>query len=260
MEFLNWALATRGEMKLFPTSEQYKNALREVLPTSSDKQHLMLQAHLAAPGFVLTASQLATAAGYNDFGSANIHYGKFCHSLCDALDFVPPVGKSGNPTFTLAIASGHQLPTSDWQWTLRPEFVAAMKQLNAESQSNSSAATEPIYAEEIMDPELYEEGAKKVITVVAYERSKAAREACLEYWGTDCSVCGLDFESQYGVLARRCIHVHHLRPLPTIGASYQIDPEDDLRPVCPNCHAVLHTEDPPMSVHMLRSILRERKG
>ena len=43
-------------------------------------------------------------------------------------------------------------------------------------------------------------------------------------------------------------HVHHLSPLSIVGADNQVDPIDDLRPVCPNCHAVLHRREPPYSL------------
>jgi 5-methylcytosine-specific restriction protein A len=37
-----------------------------------------------------------------------------------------------------------------------------------------------------------------------------------------------------------------------------LDPEADLRPVCPNCHAMLHRTKPAMSVSEL--IARRKKG
>ncbi|MDC9497701.1 MULTISPECIES: HNH endonuclease [unclassified Pseudoalteromonas] len=36
------------------------------------------------------------------------------------------------------------------------------------------------------------------------------------------------------------MHVHHIVPISDIGDEYQVDPIRDLRPVCPNCHAMLH--------------------
>ena len=44
----------------------------------------------------------------------------------------------------------------------------------------------------------------------------------------------------YGELGKGFIHVHHLRPLSEVGGEYVVDPGADLRPVCPNCHAVIH--------------------
>jgi len=84
------------------------------------------------------------------------------------------------------------------------------------------------------------EGAKKTITVNAYERNSEARDRCIKLYGLDCAVCSFNFESFYGLRGKDFIHVHHLTPLSEIGESYRVNPEHDLRPVCPNCHAMLH--------------------
>jgi predicted HNH restriction endonuclease len=99
------------------------------------------------------------------------------------------------------------------------------------------------------------EGAKKQITVNAYERNSKAREACVTHHGNSCSVCGFDFGRQYGEIGIGYIHVHHLKPLAEIGAEYEVDPEKDLRPVCPNCHAMLHKKEPPYTVEELRKLV-----
>lgn len=36
------------------------------------------------------------------------------------------------------------------------------------------------------------------------------------------------------------IHIHHIRPLYEIKETYVVDPVNDLIPVCPNSHMVLH--------------------
>ncbi len=97
------------------------------------------------------------------------------------------------------------------------------------------------------------EGAKKTVTVNSYERNPKARFRCLEHWGTICVVCGFDFEKTYGEIGKGFIHVHHLIPVAKIGKSYQIDPISDLRPVCPNCHAMIHLKNPPLSLEELES-------
>jgi len=84
------------------------------------------------------------------------------------------------------------------------------------------------------------EGAKTSVKVNRYERSSVARNKCIAYRGCSCYVCGLDFEKKYGALGKGFIHVHHIIPLNEIGDSYIIDYENDLIPVCPNCHAMLH--------------------
>ena len=38
-----------------------------------------------------------------------------------------------------------------------------------------------------------------------------------------------------------------------------VDPEKDLIPICPNCHAVVHRRDPPIPPEELRELLRVRR-
>src|SRR6266545_3585014 len=98
----------------------------------------------------------------------------------------------------------------------------------------------------------FREGAVREVTVNAYERSAEARTACIAYYGPVCRVCEVNFEERYGALGRGFIHVHHLVPLAQVGDEYELDPVRDLRPVCPNCHAMLHRAAPPLSVEQLR--------
>jgi len=51
-------------------------------------------------------------------------------------------------------------------------------------------------------------------------------------------------------------HVHHLTLLSQIAQEHEVDPVKDLRPVCPNCHAMLHTRTPPLSIEELMSALK----
>lgn len=102
------------------------------------------------------------------------------------------------------------------------------------------------------------EGTVSRITVNAYERNAEARQRCIEHHGTSCVVCGFDFGRQYGEVAKGVIHVHHLRPISEIGANYNIDPINDLRPVCPNCHAVIHLRrEPSYSIEEVQSFLNK---
>jgi hypothetical protein len=98
----------------------------------------------------------------------------------------------------------------------------------------------PLIPEEIGLPEEFYEGACKRVTVNAYERDRKARWLCIEHYGAACFVCGFTFKDVYGEEADGLIHVHHLTPLATVGSEYAVDPITDLRPLCPNCHAVAH--------------------
>jgi hypothetical protein len=115
------------------------------------------------------------------------------------------------------------------------------------------------FPEEIEPPKTVPEGAKKTVVVNAYERNPDARDSCIEKWGLNCVVCNFNFEGAYGETGKGFIHVHHLVPLSTIGKEYELDPENDLRPVCPNCHAMLHRQKTVLSIEELKDILKGRK-
>ncbi len=59
-------------------------------------------------------------------------------------------------------------------------------------------------------------------------------------------------EAIYGDIARGFIHVHHLVPLSHRKRSYAINPKLDLIPLCPNCHAVTHLANPPLTLEQLK--------
>lgn len=103
------------------------------------------------------------------------------------------------------------------------------------------------------------EGASRTVIVNAYERDPEARRQCIEAHGKDCCVCGMSFAAVYGPIAEGYIHVHHLRPLSEVGRAHAVDPVEDLRPVCPNCHAVLHRRVPALGIDELRELLRRQK-
>ena len=110
--------------------------------------------------------------------------------------------------------------------------------------------------EEIQPNVLVTEGAKRQVLVNAYERDSNARAICIKKWGVVCVVCGFDFGQRYGEIGEGYIHVHHLVPISAIGEQDVLDPENDLRPVCPNCHAMLHRSTKNvMSINELKKLL-----
>ena len=101
------------------------------------------------------------------------------------------------------------------------------------------------------------EGASRLVTCTHYERKTAYRKACIAKHGCKCSVCDFDFEATFGEIGKGFIHVHHINQLSLQGEAKAINPETDLIPVCPNCHAMLHSKPDskePYTVDELRQI------
>lgn len=95
------------------------------------------------------------------------------------------------------------------------------------------------------------------VLVNRFERSSEARSVCIAHYGCICQVCDLDFNEKYGDLGAGFIHVHHRIPIASVGASYSVNPVNDLIPVCPNCHAMLHRREPPLEIDELRALVHD---
>lgn len=122
---------------------------------------------------------------------------------------------------------------------------------------NSTATRNKV---ENIDIDVYSEGAEHYCHSVGYERNRNARLQCIAYYGCRCYVCGFDFEKVYGELGKDYIEVHHVIPVSKRGGSYEVDPVRDLRPLCSNCHSMIHRKDPVLSIEELKQIIDNSKG
>jgi hypothetical protein len=142
-----------------------------------------------------------------------------------------------------------------------PEFIMFLsEQLNERLPQpdyyNNRLTTSVYIPEEIPGGQKFEEGAAVQILIDRYERDPAARRRCIAHYGAVCVVCGLSLADQYGPEVDGLIHVHHLTPLASVGKQAAIDPVRDLRPVCPNCHAVIHSTRRPRTIDQVKKMVR----
>ncbi len=107
------------------------------------------------------------------------------------------------------------------------------------------------------------EGADKQLSYNSKERSQVARKNCIDHYRQNimngrlaCLVCDLDFSERYGELGEGFIHVHHLNPLSETDGIRETIPQNDLVPVCPNCHAMIHRDGKTRTIHELRQIIK----
>ena len=229
-----------------PTPEQYAAAFRK-LRGVTDTQLQLLRLHYHAPHRTITATQMARSAGYDHYSVANSQYGRLGRLVGERLEYNPVQEKVG----TLVTFDKRQ---GEWHWLMRPEVAQALEQLGWVEgvgvllPEEIAAAAEPVV-----------EGARYRVVVSAYERDPEARRRCIAAHGTACSVCGFSFGAVYGEVAEGFTHVHHLRPLSEAGGAHRVDPVEDLRPVCPNCHAVLHRRVPAYSIEDVRGFLAQQR-
>lgn len=98
------------------------------------------------------------------------------------------------------------------------------------------------------------EGQQFTVEQTKYERNSVARQKCIEQFGLSCQVCFCNFSEKYGSIGQGFIHVHHIVPISEQNGAYEVNPTKDLVPVCPNCHAMIHTKIPPYSIEELKTI------
>jgi len=224
-----------------PTAHEYAKAFHQI-KNITDSQIQMLRIHYFMPKHIITANQLALAMGYSSYPAVNSQYGKLASLIGDILDYSPEPEKLG----TLVI---FEKKHGEWHWIMRPEVAKSMEILGWVEDSYF------LLPEETSATASLVEGAVCKVSVNAYERNNEARIKCLEHHGYTCCICNFNFKSIYGSVGDNFIHVHHIRPLSEIGQEYIVDPVKDLRPVCPNCHAVIHRRIPAYTIEEVCSFL-----
>lgn len=227
------------------TPTDYVNAFRNL--NLQPYQRRMLEIHYCAPNHTLTATQMAKAMGFRNWGGANLHYGVLGKLVAEMLGWHPM------PETKLYVLAEFEKPGREWHWIMRSPVVSAMEILGWAKTEQSRIP------EEVEVTTSIHEGAVREIRVNAYERSSVAREQCILHHGCKCAACGIVLADVYGESAQGYIHVHHLRQLSEIGENYKVNPIRDLLPVCPNCHAIMHMRKPPYSIQEIKNLIHAQK-
>jgi len=227
-----------------PSADRFVAAFRGV-SNITDRHVQMLRVHYHTAERTVTAKELADLVGYTSYSVVNAQYGRLARLVGEQLDYNPEPERLGT---LVRFEKRHYV----WNWLMRPEVAEALERLGWVEDAafllpeEIAATTAPLT-----------EGAVSRVLVNAYERNPEARRRCIKAHGTECCICRFSFGVVYGEVAEGYIHVHHLRPLSEIEGEYLVDPVADLRPVCPNCHAVIHRRIPAFSIEEARAFLKQ---
>lgn len=240
-------------------SMDYMEALERVRGSLSVTQVDLLSALCAAPGNELSAGRIARLLGLHHHVAVNAAIVRLAKALTGAVEAEPPRRADGSARWWNVVAEGRHTDNHRFLWKLRPALRDAALALGIGSVDRGTFADEVAPTDKVLL-----EGAVKHVPINVYERNPVARRRCIEHYGAICSVCDFNFAAVYGPIAEGFIHVHHLRLISECGGEdYEVDPIAELRPVCPNCHAVLHRRDPPFEINELKGILsayRDRRS
>lgn len=102
------------------------------------------------------------------------------------------------------------------------------------------------------------EGKEKLVTQTRLERNPKLREMAIEFHGPKCVVCGFTFTEKYGKLGKGYIEIHHLKPVSRYKGKGEVivDPKTDLKPLCSNCHRMIHKPSKMLSIRQLKNIIK----
>lgn len=114
-----------------PTSEEFRNAFRQLRSNLTQKQLVMLRAHYHSGGRAITESELAAAASYSSYRAANLQYGALARKVCSLIEYEPPSPRDGRPLWpqTIAEAVHRERYGLELQWVMRPEAADALADL-----------------------------------------------------------------------------------------------------------------------------------
>ena len=231
-----------------PTVEDYRQALQVV--SLSERQLQLLRFQYDSPGRTTTATAIAEEMGYQSHSATNLKYGELAKKIGELMDWTIPEDQYRSNYLSTFVK-----PDDHFRWTMRPELARALEWQQLVDPSRTS-----VIPEEIEPDEEYAEGAVKTITVNSLERSTAARAACLAKYGYACTVCDIRLSDIYGPVADHFIQVHHLVSLSQSDGEHSVDPVEDLRPVCPNCHAIIHRQRPDhFSIPEVQKMIAEQR-
>ncbi len=225
-----------------------------------EKDVQLLKLLYSCSGYKATASQLAQLLHMPYHAPINSQVGHLGKRIVKELNILAPKHRYGDRRGEgynwWNVPFWGETKKEGFYWILRPELQEAIREIDEEASLLEIAIPEEI------DFDGYEnlyEGAKKQIYVNRYERNRDARDQCVKYYGAQCIICRFDFEKTYGEVGRESIHVHHLKPLSDTGETYRVDPIHDLRPVCPNCHVIIHRKNPPYSIDEVIAMIRNTR-
>lgn len=234
------------------TKEQWLFLLEDrKIVTEQDIQ--LLRLIYARKGCMATATQLTQLLRMPHHAPLNSQVGRLGKRIVKMLNIQAPKQKYGEGVNWWHVPFWGTGSREGFYWILRPELRDAMRELEEAAFSLEVTIPEEI---DVDGHENLYEGAKTQVYVNSYERNRSARDRCVKYYGARCIICGFDFEKVYGEIGRNVIHVYHLKPLYEIGATYNVDPIKDLRPVCPNCHVIIHKNNPAYSIDEVMAMIK----
>ncbi len=130
---------------------------------------------------------------------------------------------------------------------------------DAEDDLRNIASDKPVV---VLDDTVVREGQLKTRTSEYRTRSQQLRSRAIEFYSRcgklSCLACDFEFRRAYRAIGKGYIQIHHLKPVSFMqGEPLNMNVAlSNVRPLCANCHQMVHTQTPPLSIDELKSKVR----
>ncbi len=236
------------EIEKRPTVADYLTGLNNLGNKVSEQHRELLKALYRFPDRTATTVQLAKAVGASRYNVVNQKLGRLGRLFCEEMGIEPDSRPDDTARWWKVWSRGWQA-ADGFRWQMLEEVAEAIESIGWVERQSPFPFPEEVHS-------MFREGERISIVVNRYERDPRLRQLAILIHGVHCSVCRMDFKALYGDVAEGLIHVHHLQPLASVRIDHEVEPYAELRPVCPNCHAVIHRRTPPYSIEEVRAMLR----
>lgn len=195
------------------------------------------------PGYKAAVVEIAEVLDKKHFIEINGAFGRLGNRIANFLNKKELFEFSG----WYLIATG-QKESNYFVWQLRPNFIAALEELNLLSSKDYQLGS--------LVEDFYE-GIRRRVSYDIYERNEAARNKCIAFYKATCQLCGFNGKEKYGDIGEGIIHAHHIVSFKENKEIRLTNPEKDLIALCPNCHSLVHKKDPPYTIDELKKLIKK---
>ena len=105
--------------------------------------------------------------------------------------------------------------------------------------------------------ELFEEGERMLKEVTVLARSADLVAKAKKHHGLKCKVCGFEFRRFYGEIGADYIECHHLNPLSGREGVSKPTTIDEVTVLCANCHRMVHSRKPALTLDELKQCVEK---
>lgn len=237
-----------------PSTSDFLAAVIESRDLLSNIDLTILRTQYSRPGRTVTSQDIRDALNYGGIGASNLAYGRLGRKLGQQLGFDVNDRPADRPGWWRAIASSDKIG-DHYTWTLRPQLASALEQAGIVDPESDGMIDAPDVDLPQSLVDFATEGKKTLVQHLRRERNRslvAAKKQAAE--SLACEVCGFDSGEYYGI---DYCEVHHLRSLSATDDEVETT-LDDLALVCANCHRIIHSEYPALTIEALRTLIRDQ--